>query len=104
MGSGIRLAIAILIFFVAFVCFFFAFHPGGVQGVSDPNTMLQWLMGEFQNTSSGNTVSPDDISNLETTPPSSTAGQTTIPGVNEPTGIPGASTTNPYNSPQTYGI
>jgi hypothetical protein len=50
MGDGTRLAIAILILFLAMVCFFFAFHPGGVQGVSDPQTMLQWLMGEFENT------------------------------------------------------
>jgi hypothetical protein len=43
------------------VCFFFAFHPGGVQGVSDPNTMLQWLMGEFENTAGGNQITPAEI-------------------------------------------
>jgi len=67
MGSGTRLAVAILIFFAAFVCFFFAFHPGGVQGVSDPDTMLQWLMGEFQNTAGGNTLSAGDIGQQTTT-------------------------------------
>lgn len=61
MGDGTRLAIAILILFVAMVCFFFAFHPGGVQGVSDPNTMLQWLMGEFENTAGGNQITPAEI-------------------------------------------
>lgn len=50
-GDGVRLAVAILIFFVAMLAFFFAFHPGGVQGVSDPATMLQWLMGQWSNTS-----------------------------------------------------
>lgn len=67
MGSGTRLAIAILILFLAMVCFFFAFHPGGVQGVSDPDTMLQWLMGEFQNTASGNTISAATIAGDEAT-------------------------------------
>lgn len=83
MGSGTRLAIAILIFFGAFVCFFFAFHPGGVQGVSDPDTMLQWLMGEFQNTAGGNPVSAADI-----------AGTPSITGVNAPTSV-----TNPNLPP-----
>jgi hypothetical protein len=66
MGGGTRLAIAIAILFLAMVCFFFAFHPGGVQGVSDPDTMLQWLMGEFENTSNPS-LSPSDISAPATT-------------------------------------
>jgi hypothetical protein len=61
MGNGTRLAIAILILFLAMVCFFFAFHPGGVQGVSDPDTMLQWLMGEFENTSNPVVTNAADI-------------------------------------------
>jgi hypothetical protein len=76
MGGGTRLAIAIGILFLAMVCFFFAFHPGGVQGVSDPDTMLQWLMGEFQNTAGGNQVSAADI-----------AGTPSITGVNAPTSV-----------------
>jgi hypothetical protein len=75
MGNGTRLAVAILIFFAAFVCFFFAFHPGGVQGVSDPGTMLQWLMGEFQNTSSGNTLSAAQIGEQPTTTGSGGGGK-----------------------------
>lgn len=51
MGDATRLGIAILVLFFAMVCFFFAFHPGGVQGVSDPDTMLQWLMGEYSTAS-----------------------------------------------------
>jgi hypothetical protein len=50
MGDGPRLAIAIMTMFLAMVAFFFAFHPGGVQGVSDPDTMLQWLMKGFTQT------------------------------------------------------
>jgi hypothetical protein len=66
MGDGTRLAIAILILFLAMICFFFAFHPGGVQGVSDPNTMLQWLMGEFENTANPS-LTPDQIAAGATT-------------------------------------
>jgi hypothetical protein len=51
MADSTRLGVAILLMFLAMVCFFFAFHPGGVQGVSDPDTMLQWLMGEFNTAS-----------------------------------------------------
>lgn len=113
MGGGTRLAIAILILFIAMVCFFFAFHPGGVQGVSDPNTMLQWLMGEFENTASGNQIGPDQISDIANSPtaagvqvpPSSSAGNVTIPGVNAPTGVPGASLPpNPITNPGAFGI
>ena len=53
MGDSTRLAIAILMLFLAMVAFFFAFHPGGVQGVSDPDTMLQWLMKGFTSTAEG---------------------------------------------------
>ena len=66
MGDAARLAIAILVFFLAMVAFFFAFHPGGVEGVSDPATMLQWLMKQWDTTSSdpqsqatGTTQAPD---------------------------------------------
>jgi hypothetical protein len=114
MGNGTRLAIAILILFLAMVCFFFAFHPGGVQGVTNPNEALQWLMGAFQNTSSGNPVNAASIANDiasspqgpgQQVPPSSTAGQTNIPGVNAPTGIPGANVNpNPITDPSAFGI
>lgn len=50
MEGGVQLALAIGCVFVAMVAFFFAFHPGGVQGVSDPDTMLQWLMKGYQGT------------------------------------------------------
>lgn len=51
MGDGTKFAISILMLFLSMLCFFFAFHPGGVQGVSDPQTMLKWLSTEFQQTS-----------------------------------------------------
>jgi hypothetical protein len=52
MGSS-KLAVGILVMFVAMVFFFFAFHPGGVAGpnganVSNPTQMLQFLISEFQ--------------------------------------------------------
>jgi hypothetical protein len=56
MGNTTRLAVAIIILMAAMVAFFFAFHPGGVQGVSDPDTMLQWLMQSWDNTASGGTA------------------------------------------------
>lgn len=49
MGDGTKLAIAILVMWLALVFFFFAFHPGGVVNVSNPGQMLQWLMNEFSN-------------------------------------------------------
>lgn len=53
MGDGTRLAIAIVMLFLAMVAFFFAFHPQGVTGVTNPKTALQWLETQFQNTASG---------------------------------------------------
>jgi hypothetical protein len=52
MGSS-KLAVGILVMFIAMVFFFFAFHPGGVAGpnganVSNPTEMLQFLISEFQ--------------------------------------------------------
>jgi hypothetical protein len=48
--NGTRLAIAILMMFLAMIAFFFAFHPGGVENVHNPDSALQWLMGEFDKT------------------------------------------------------
>ncbi len=50
MEGGGKLALAILLIFVAMVMFFFTFHPGGVEGVSNPAQMLQWLFSEFDTT------------------------------------------------------
>lgn len=53
MGDGTRLAIAIAMLFLAMVAMFFAFHPQGVTGVTNPATALQWLETQFTNTASG---------------------------------------------------
>jgi hypothetical protein len=53
MGDGTKLAIAILVFWLALVFFFFAFHPGGVKDVSNPGQMLKWLVDEFGNLAGG---------------------------------------------------
>jgi|HubBroStandDraft_5_1064220.scaffolds.fasta_scaffold261010_1 hypothetical protein len=57
MGDGTRLAIAILILFLAGVAFFFAFHPNGVANASNPDNALEWLFTAFSTTSG-------DISNV----------------------------------------
>lgn len=50
MGGGTKLAIGILVMWLAMLFFFFAFHPGGVNLEQDnPVGMLQWLMSEFSN-------------------------------------------------------
>jgi hypothetical protein len=54
MGDGAKFALALILFLLAFIAFFFAFHPGGVEGVSDPDTMLNWLFGEYQAAATGN--------------------------------------------------
>lgn len=53
MGDGTRLAMAIAMLFLAMVAFFFAFHPQGVTGVTNPKTALQWLETQFQTTAGG---------------------------------------------------
>lgn len=55
MSDGTKLAIAILVMWIALVFFFFAFHPGGVKNVSNPGEMLKWLVDEFTRLAGGNT-------------------------------------------------
>jgi hypothetical protein len=76
MADGTRLAVAIMMLFLAMVAFFFAFHPGGVVGISDPDTMLQWLTAQFQNTAGANAGGPAS----NTSVPSTTL--TNVPGTN----------------------
>lgn len=81
MEGGTRLAIAILMIFLAMVAFFFAFHPNGVENVHNPDTALQWLMGQFDVASStpgSNTaLNPDHVN---TSVPSTNI--TNVPGTN----------------------
>ena len=55
MSDGTKLAVAILVMWLALVFYFFTFHPGGVKGVSNPGQMLKWLVDEFTRLSGGTT-------------------------------------------------
>ena len=77
MGGGTKFAIAIVMLFLAMVAFFFAFHPGGVEGVSDPQTMLQWLNSQFNDTVTGATDSGTIGAQPEGTAPGAAAEQET---------------------------
>jgi hypothetical protein len=61
MSGASKFAIAILVTWLAFVGFYFAFHPGGVSGVSSPKDMLVFLISEFQGAagSTTGTTTPD---------------------------------------------
>ncbi len=48
MGGAVKMALGILSLWGAMVAFYFAFHPNGVSGVTNPGTALQWLITEFQ--------------------------------------------------------
>lgn len=53
MDGSTKLAIGILTVFGAMVCFYFAFHPGGVnlgQGEENPQGVLKWMITQFQDT------------------------------------------------------
>lgn len=56
MEGGAKLAIAILVLFIAMVAFFFAFHPGGVNNgaISNPVDILKWMFTQFDSTVAGN--------------------------------------------------
>lgn len=67
MGDGTKLAIAILVFWGALVFFFFAFHPGGVSGVSNPGQMLKWLADEFAKLSGGSSTASTTAATVSAT-------------------------------------
>ena len=92
MGSS-KLAVGILVMFIAMVFFFFAFHPGGVAGpnganVSNPTEMLQFLISEFQKgagiTTTDATLTADTTATAnypgytDTTTPAPTGGSTGV--------------------------
>jgi hypothetical protein len=87
MGDGARLAIAILMLFLAMVAFFFAFHPGGVDfttvGATDaskgnPSDVLKWLFLQFDTATTGGTSGAAAVPN--TSVPSTNL--TNVPGTN----------------------
>jgi hypothetical protein len=84
MEGGTRLAVAILVLFLAMVCFFFAFHPNGVENVKNPDSALQWLMGEFDVASStpgsNTTLNPGAVNAVNTSVPSTNI--TNVSGTN----------------------
>jgi hypothetical protein len=53
MGGAAKFALGLLLIWLSMVCFFFAFHPNGVAGVSNPSDALKWLIGEFNKSSGG---------------------------------------------------
>lgn len=61
MNDGPKLAIAILVMWIALVFFFFAFHPGGVKNVSNPGQMLKWLVDEFTKLAGGSTSTTAEL-------------------------------------------
>jgi hypothetical protein len=87
MGDGARLAIAILILFVAMVAFFFAFHPHGVANpdgtaVNNPGDILKWMFGVFEGTTGGSNT-PASSTPTPTTPTgSNVAPIANLPGTN----------------------
>jgi hypothetical protein len=86
MGDGARLAVAILILFVAMVAFFFAFHPHGVanpdgSAVNNPGDILKWMFGVFEGTTSGSTT-PSSGTPAATPAGSNVAPIANLPGTN----------------------
>jgi hypothetical protein len=65
MGDGTKLAVAILVMWLSLVFFFFAFHPGGVSGVSNPIQMLKWLIDEFQKLTGAQTTAQTSVTGDE---------------------------------------
>src|SRR5215469_8788240 len=67
MGNGASgFAISILIFFLAMLSFFIAFHPSGSQPAQNPSDLLSWLIGQYE-TAAGNTSNIAAVTPL--TPP-----------------------------------
>ena len=48
MSGGAKFGLGVLFLWLAMVCFYFAFHPNGVSGVTNPSSALKWLIQEFQ--------------------------------------------------------
>lgn len=90
MGSS-KLAVGILVMFVAMVFFFFAFHPGGVAGpnganVSNPAQMLQFLITEFQKGAGITTQTDATLTSAQQTA-SNYPGYTASAGSNTPDAV-----------------
>lgn len=81
MGDGTRFAIAIAIFFAAGFAFFIAFHPSGSTAANHPDDVLQWLLGEYQQTAGTGSPAPAaGVAPSGTTPNATTPGSNASPG------------------------
>jgi len=107
MGDGTKLAIAIMMLLIAGICFFFAFHPNGVDLDTygdNPDGILQFLIDQFNATATGANVNGPSNSGADTgnsgaaalLSPSNDTSQslTNIPGTNQG---PTTSLNNPTN-------
>jgi hypothetical protein len=68
MTDATRLAIAILVLFLAMVAFFFAFHPNGVvlaKGSQNPGGALEWLANQFTNAASPSNAATQQLSTIQ---------------------------------------
>lgn len=94
MGDGTKLAIAILMLFLAGIGFFIAFHPNGLNLQEDNAPgLLQWFESEFEGAATGQGVS-------DTPDPAATgAGTSALPAGNAGTSLnPSTNITNLANS------
>lgn len=90
MTDGTKLAVAILVMWLALVFFFFAFHPGGVSGVSNPGQMLKWLMDEFSKLAGGSTSTTASLTSA-----TGTTNDLNYPGFTDTTGASDTGNANP---------
>lgn len=97
MSDGTKLAIGILVMWVALVFFFFAFHPGGVKNVSNPGQMLKWLVDEFGNLAGGTSTTAATL-----TAKTSATDALGYPGYTDTSEV-GSVSTKPRNVPPTTG-
>jgi hypothetical protein len=104
-SDGTKLAIAILMLFLAGVGFFIAFHPNGLDLQSDNAPgILQWFMAEFEGAATGtpvsNTPDPAATSPANSALPTGNAGTTLNPSTNI-TNLPNSSALPPFPNPST---
>lgn len=90
MSDGTKLAVAILVMWLALVFFFFAFHPGGVKNVSNPGQMLKWLVDEFTRLAGGSTSTTASLTSA-----TDTTSELGYPGFNTGAASSDTGTVNP---------